>query len=427
MLERTIAIAEQALHLAAESAPYLLLGFLLAGLLHEFVPNDWITRRLGGERIRAVFLAALAGLPLPLCSCAVVPTADALHRKGAGRGPTLAFLISTPETSVESIALTWGLFGGPMAILRPVAALLTAVAAGLAALALGRKSSDSSVVPPHPTDGDACRHASHAHTGCAEHPAASPSGAIGCAAGTAGSNDSPSLRTRLGRALRFAFGPSFDDLFPSIAFGLVTAAAVAALLPDDWIPRAADGTSGLLLLLLVALVSAPLYLCASAATPLAAALVVKGLSPGAALVLLLVGPATNLATIGLVARRFGRGAVVLTLGGVIGMAVGIGMAVDALGWISITETLREHMIEGHSESLPALESIALFVCSVLCARSLQRRWMPGRSSGASPGTRTSALAMPVVPGRIGRNPAPPQETLLDASHALRPGHGRSCR
>ncbi|MFO0690099.1 MAG: SO_0444 family Cu/Zn efflux transporter [Myxococcota bacterium] len=369
MLERTIGIADQALHLAAESAPYLLLGFLFAGILHELVPSGWIARKLGGERIGGVLLAALVGLPLPLCSCAVVPTADALHRKGAGRSSTLAFLISTPETSVESIALTWGLFGGTMAIVRPAVAMLTAIAAGLVSLALSRSPvalGAPSGSPAGPAEAHACGHA-HAESHDARD-------AIGrCDPEDASGTSDESLDFRVRRALRFGFGTLFDDLFPSLLLGLGTAVLVTALLPDDLIPSFLAGRSGLLPLLLVAVASAPLYLCASAATPLAAALVLKGLSPGAALVLLLVGPATNLATIGLVGRRFGRGAVVLYVGMVLGMAIGAGWMVDLFARTSIEQALRTGTIAAHGESIPPIQAAALVVCALLAIRSARRR------------------------------------------------------
>jgi uncharacterized membrane protein YraQ (UPF0718 family) len=384
MIERAIGIADQALHLCAESAPYLLVGFLLAGLLHEFVPSGWIARRLGGERIGGVCLASLVGLPLPLCSCAVVPTADALHRKGAGRSSTLAFLISTPETSIESIALTWGLFGTTMAIVRPVVAMSTAIAAGLVSLVLGR----APIVGPAPTDVPSAAHAGHA----CRHDHALPAtdslrGVIARAEsehsyGTSG--ESFAIRAR--RTLQFGFGTLFDDLFPSLVLGLGTAAFVTALLPDDLIPSLLAGRSGLMPLLFVAVASAPLYLCASAATPLAAALVLKGLSPGAALVLLLVGPATNLATIGWVSRRFGWGAVGLYAGMVLGMAIAAGLMVDVFARTAIEQALRAATISAHGESIPPIQAAALAVCALLAIRSTRRRW-PLRSLGP---VRTSA-------------------------------------
>lgn len=382
MPERTIGIADLALHLSAESAPYLLLGFFLAGVLHEFVPRRWIARRLGGERIGGVFLASLVGLPLPLCSCAVVPTAEALHRKGAGRSSTLAFLISTPETSVESIALTWGLFGATMAVVRPIVAMLTAIAAGLASLALGRNSA-----APQPaaeaeaeaevefgnTESHVCNHA-HRAVQQRRDPIAEYGADLAFE-----SNGGPFV-PRARRALRFGFGTLFDDLFPSLLVGLGTAVLVTALLPDEFLPWLLAGRSGLLPLLIVAVSSAPLYLCASAATPLAAALVLKGLSPGAALVLLLVGPATNLATIGLVARRFGRGPLALYLAAVIGMAIGAGLLVDTFARTSIEQALRTGTIAIHGESIAPLQAASLAACACLALRSTGRRMARRRSS-----------------------------------------------
>ncbi len=376
MTERTIGIADQALHLSAESAPYLLLGFVLAGVLHEFVPSGWIARRLGGERVGGVFLASLVGLPLPLCSCAVVPTADALHRKGAGRSSTLAFLISTPETSVESIALTWGLFGGTMAVVRPIVAMLTAIAAGLASLALGRSSATPEPASEEPFGNTESHVCGHAHRAIQD----GRDSIAGCRPDLSFETNDEPFAPRARRALRFGFGTLFDDLFPSLLVGLGAAVLVTALLPDDFLPSLLGGRSGLLPLLLVAVSSAPLYLCASGATPLAAALVLKGLSPGAALVLLLVGPATNLATIGLVARRFGRGPVVLYLAAVIGMAIGAGLLVDAVARTVIEQALHTGTIAAHGESIAPIQAASLAICALLAARSTGRRMARRRSS-----------------------------------------------
>lgn len=392
MTERTIGIADQALHLSAESAPYLLLGFFLAGVLHEFVPSGWIARRLGGERIGGVFLASLVGLPLPLCSCAVVPTADALHRKGAGRSSTLAFLISTPETSVESIALTWGLFGGTMAVVRPIVAMLTAIAAGLASLALGRSSATPEPASEEPFGNPESHVCGHAHPAIQD----GRDSIAGCRADLSFETNDEPFAPRARRALRFGFGTLFDDLFPSLLVGLGTAVLVTALLPDDFLPSLLDGRSGLLPLLLVAFSSAPLYLCASGATPLAAALALKGLSPGAALVLLLVGPATNLATIGLVARRFGRAPVVLYLAAVIGMAIGAGLLVDTVARTAIEQALRTGTIAAQHESIAPIQAASLVVCALLAARSTGRRMARRRSS---PLQRTGCDLESVHPAR----------------------------
>ncbi|MCX5648201.1 MAG: permease, partial [Planctomycetota bacterium] len=244
---------------------YVVIGLLAAGLVHVFVSRAFLTRHLGGRGFWPVVKAALVGAPLPLCSCSVLPTAFALRERGAGRGATVSFLISTPETSFDSIAVTWALMGPLMAIVRPVAAVLTALGAGFAEAIRGRHEPEPA--PPAP----ACPH---------------------CA-----SDDGEHVETpgRLRRFWQFVVFEMSDEIGPTLALGLLLAGLVAAFVPNDFFTTyLGNRWASMGIMLLVGL---PLYVCATASTPLAAAFMLKGLNPGAALVFLLVGPATNLATI----------------------------------------------------------------------------------------------------------------------------------
>jgi len=255
----------QSWHLFADSAPYLLFGFLAAGLLHGFVSTEAVGRHLGRGRLGPVVKAALLGVPLPLCSCGVLPAALGLRRKGASKGATVSFLVSTPETGVDSIALTYALMDPLMTVARPVAAFATAVAAGAMESFLGKD--EPAMEPPR------------LPCGCREEPL--PAGA------------GPTRRVREG--LRYAFGDLLGDLAGWLVGGFLLAGLISVLVPDTFIQ--AHLGSGPLPLFVMLLVGVPLYMCATASTPIAAALVLKGLSPGAALVFLLAGPATNLASV----------------------------------------------------------------------------------------------------------------------------------
>lgn len=136
------------LYLLLEMAPYLLLGFFIAGLLHSFVPQRWYRKYLGRNDFRSVALSLLFGIPLPLCSCGVIPTAVGMRREGASKGAVTAFLIGTPQTGVDSIAATWSVLGGPFAILRPVAALVTGLFGGLAANAVAKRDESRQAAAP---------------------------------------------------------------------------------------------------------------------------------------------------------------------------------------------------------------------------------------------------------------------------------------
>lgn len=287
---------------------FLLGGFFLAGLLAEFVRSERITRLLGGGGLRPVFLATVLGAPLPLCSCSVVPAARELRRKGANPGAIVAFLISTPETGIDSLLLTYGYLGPAMTIARPLVAVATALVAGIVTLAVARRGAEPAAPgAPEP------------------EPAEVPHDAA-IAAETAPA--ATSLADRLRRAFRHGFVEVFDEL----AFWLVLAFLLSALLdtilgPDAFAPLLPYPVLGMLA---AALAGIPTYVCASGSTPVAAVLIAKGLSPGAGLVYMLTGPATNLTTLALVARLFGRRVLALYLGSIFTVAVLAGLAFDAV-------------------------------------------------------------------------------------------------
>ena len=293
-----------------DAGMYVIFGILAAGLVHVLVSRQWLTRHLGGAGYGTVLKAAVIGAPLPLCSCSVLPAAYALRRKGAGRGATVSFLISTPETSVDSIAVTWALMGPVMAVVRPLAALVTAAAAGFLETLRGP---DEEAVPEAEAacprcHGDTCEHV------------AGPG--------------------RWSRFWRFTVFEMADDIGPTLALGLVLAGVVMALVPDDFF-EAYLGSRWASMAVMLA-VGLPLYVCATASTPLAAALVMKGLNPGAALVLLLVGPATTLATVLTVGRMLGKASAALYVGTIVVVALACGAALDAAVGAMTLKVTSEH-------------------------------------------------------------------------------------
>lgn len=287
--------------LVRETAPWLFVGFLVAGLLKVWIPEAWILRRLGRDDFGAVATAAFAGAPLPLCSCSVLPTALALKDAGASRGATTSFLIATPETGVDSIGVTWALMDPVMTIARPLAALCTALGAGVAVNLFGGPPP----APDAPPD-------SAAHC-CASEPGAPPAGAA-------------PQRSGLRAAGAYAFGPLLRDLAPWLVLGFLLSGLIEVALPDDVFEGALLGGWRAMLVMLVA--GVPLYVCATASTPIAAALMAKGLDPGAALVLLLAGPATNIATMTVVRGFLGGRVLAVYLVSIAAFALLAGWLVD---------------------------------------------------------------------------------------------------
>ncbi len=274
-------------------SPYLLLGFFIAGVLHAFVPSAIYSRYLAGTGLRSVATAAAFGIPLPLCSCGVLPTAVALRRSGASRAASTSFLIATPQTGVDSIAATYSMMGLPFAILRPVAALVTSLIGGLAVGHWERKGALDDV---------------HDKT----------------------SYEFSELPQGFWNKVRETFKYGFFDMMQSIGrwllIGLVVAALITVLLPDDFFSTYARWP--LLNMFVIVLVAVPMYVCATGSIPIAAALMLKGMSPGCALVLLMAGPAANVASMFVVNNAFGRKATVVYLLSIIGGAIGFGVLVD---------------------------------------------------------------------------------------------------
>ena len=296
-----------------EGGFFILIGFAIAGAVHVLLDPDRIVRHLGERSLRSAAIAALLGAPIPLCSCGVLPTAMLLRRKGASREATLSFLVTTPETGIDSVAMTLAFFGPLFALVRPLAAIATGLVAGFVSLRSRAPLSESEGrgEPPSPSP-------EPHHHGAGE--GGDPP--IG--------DTSPVARADVGarRAVRFAFVELFDELGFWLVLAIVLTGILSALLPQDFFARVVPTSFAAMLLMVV--LGIPLYVCASASTPLAALFVAKGASAGAALVFLLVGPATNAATIATVARLFGRPFVRLYLGAVIGVAVGAGLLLDMI-------------------------------------------------------------------------------------------------
>ena len=282
-----------------EMAPYILLGFLFAGLLNEFVKPRTMARHLSGSGLLPVIKAAALGVPLPLCSCGVLPTAVSLRRRGASRAASTSFLIATPQTGVDSIAATYSLLGLPFAMIRPVAALVGAVAGGWAVGRFGGEEKAAS-------DEESC-----------------------CAVGEeeASSGDASPGR-RLLRAVRYGFVDMVGSVGGWLVIGLIVAALNTVTVPESFFTALSDNR--LLAMLAVVAVAVPMYVCATGSIPIAMSLMMKGLSPGIAFVMLMAGPAANFASVMILSRTNGRRATAIYIASVVATAIGFGLVIDCL-------------------------------------------------------------------------------------------------
>ncbi|WP_404298176.1 SO_0444 family Cu/Zn efflux transporter [Halomonas sp.] len=346
------------LDIALSAAPWLLLGLAMAGLIKGLISEDQLTRWVGGRGLGSIVRAAVIGAPLPLCSCGAIPTALALHRGGAERGPTTAFLIGTPGIGIDSLTITYALLGPFMAVARGASAVLTAIVTGLL---VGRTQAP---VAAAATSTSSCE----------------GSCSSGCAGPSKSSKPPAALSQRLARGLRYAFTDILDDISLWLLAGLLVAGALIALVPPQ---QLAEFGSGLGAMLLMAVIGIPMYLCATAATPIAAGLLLAGVSPGTVLVFLIAAPVTSLATLGVFRRELGSRALVAYLTGIMISAVALGLAVDALaGWWQLDIS---RQVEQVQELLPSwIEALALLVLVVLALRPLRRRLSAALSRPTSP-------------------------------------------
>lgn len=294
---------EQILHIINEMSPYLLLGFLLAGLMHAFVPVHLYHKYLAKNNFRSVVNAALLGIPLPLCSCGVIPTAMSLRKEGASKGSVVSFLIATPQTGVDSIVATYSLMGLPFAILRPIIALITALLGG-------------QMVNLFDLQSCWCHHEGHHE----EH-------ACGCGCGCE-SHHHEGFWGKIVEALEYAFVHMMADIGKWLVIGLAVAALITVCVPDSFFAIFAGNS--LLSMLLVLCMAIPMYLCATGSIPIAVALMLKGLTPGAALVLLMAGPASNMASILVIGKSLGKRTQAIYLLTITAAAILFGLAIDYL-------------------------------------------------------------------------------------------------
>ena len=277
----------------AEMSPYLLFGFLVAGLLSVLVSQRLVERHLGGTGLWPLVKASIFGVPLPLCSCGVIPVSMSLHRHGASKGSTISFLLSTPQTGVDSIFVTLSLLGPLFAVFRPLIAFLTGVVGGTLVDVFARSYKDEGQVPPKCTDE--------------------------CCNGDRTSG-------RIARGLRYGFVTLPRDIGRAMLIGLIIAAVISALVPDGYFAEKLG--TGILAMVVMMFLGIPVYVCATASVPVAAALIIKGLTPGAALVFLMTGPATNAASFVTIWKALGKATAITYLATVAGCALLSGILLD---------------------------------------------------------------------------------------------------
>ncbi len=342
-------------YLLNEMAPWLILGLVFAGLLKVFFPQDKVQKYMGKSTTKSAVNASLLGIPMPLCSCGVIPTGISFFRNGASKGATNSFLISTPQTGVDSIFATYSMLGWPFAVLRPIVAFVTGILGGiLTNQFVKEKPAPKAAQKP-------------VFTGFAMAPAAGkptngslltvtpqaqkkPSNGAVCNDSSCGCHAEKPKGNAFMQATHYAFIELLQDIAKWLIIGFLIAALISVVLPDDFFSSFKG--LGFLEILVILAASVPIYICATGSIPIAAVLLLKGVSPGAALVFLMAGPATNVATISVIGSTMGRKSLFVYLGTIIGGAIVFGSLINWLIPADFILSKVMHIHSGEHEMVP---------------------------------------------------------------------------
>lgn len=355
----------QSWNLLIESSVFILFGLFVSGLLRVFLNPGAVSRHLGQGRFKSVLKASLMGIPIPLCSCGVLPAAAALKKQGANNGAVTSFLISTPESGVDSIAITYALMDPIMTVVRPVAGFVTAFSAGIAENLLGKPDLTRPIVPDLSCpvdgccDGQHCRPEVHRNHHC--------------------------FGEKISAGFRFAFTDVWGDLAVWFLFGLLLSGVITVLIPESVFSQYMGGGFGSMLIMLG--VGIPIYICATASTPIAATLILQGVSPGAALVFLMTGPATNITSLTVLTRVLGRRATAIYLTAIALCAVAFGLLVD---WVYAAMGVSARAVVGQAgEAIP--HAVGLAGAVLILILSVQPVWRFIRSRFVKSGMVAASL------------------------------------
>ncbi|MBB1417488.1 SO_0444 family Cu/Zn efflux transporter [Pseudoalteromonas sp. SG44-1] len=397
------------------SAPWLMLGLLIAGLLNVYLPANFLNKHLGKEGFWTTVKAALIGAPMPLCSCGVIPAAIGLRRAGASKSATTAFLVSTPETGVDSVSVSYVLLGPFMAIIRPIAAICSAIVAGV----LVGRDAEKTQTTDHSSEVNNEQKRAATTSCCSTKSAVAEEKASCCSTKSAVVEEKASCCStklaaaeekasccstkpaaveektsccdsssavpasqwqKMKQAVSFSCNKLLSDTMKWLMIGLFFAALVQTYVPESFLSQ---WGSGILAMLVVIVISIPMYICATASTPIAAGLLLSGVAPGAVLVFMLAGPATNVATLGVVANELGKRAVVAYLVGVIGVALIFGFLTDYLvaefGFVVTPLLGEEHQVLPHWLTLLCGTILALLMVRLVLKGALSKYRSTGKS------------------------------------------------
>lgn len=335
------------------SSPYLLFGLLFSGLIHKFVPMSKVKKWLGKDSFSSVLKASLVGVPLPLCSCSVIPTAVTLKKSGASNGATSAFLISTPESGVDSMSITYALIDLPMTLIRPLAAFCSAFFAGALQFMFNDFEYKEEINQEVPAKSSCCSKKK-------ETPKETP------------------IELFKG-VFKYGYGKLIDDISVWLTVGILLGALIEFIVPDNFFTSMGMIENRIMILL----IGVPLYICASASTPIAVSLMLKGLSPGSALLLLLVGPATNISNIAVLQKYIGKKGVALNIFSIVFVALIFSLITDYM-YANFFKLKLSEMLQHHDHGGTWWEVISAIILVILLSKGIYKEEIKPRLKGNSP-------------------------------------------
>jgi uncharacterized membrane protein YraQ (UPF0718 family) len=322
-------IVENIFILANAMSFYILLGLFIAGVLKQLIPNDFISSHLGKSKISSVVKATLLGIPIPVCSCSVIPLAKSLQKEGASKGSVQSFLISTPITGVDSIMATYSFFGWVFTLYRVVTSIVIAIITGVLQNFMEKKETVTSQ-----------------KSSCCTN----------CCSTKEQQKEPFSIQSMMQKSLYYAYYTLFKDIYMSLFLGIIIGALFTTFLPKEVLQPYFEYQ--FLTYLIVLLIAMPLYVCATASLPIAASFLLSGMSGGAAFVFLSAGPATNSVTMGVVAQMFGKKSLLLYIGTIATLSIVFGFLFDTfLGDLEIFNLTKE---SEHVSSIDTLSTLIMF-------------------------------------------------------------------
>ena len=341
-------------YLALDASFWLVIGLFIGGLFKTLIPTSFLQKHLSEEGFSSVIKAAILGAPLPLCSCGVIPAAMGLREAGASKSATTSFLVSTPETGVDSVFITYAMMGPFMAIVRPIAALVSAITTGALVIIFDNKDTENNVID-NAGASSCCESKKEVQeietTSC-------------CSAKHIDEKVKETWLSKIMKGIKYAFTELLDNIIFWLVIGIIFAALVETFVPSDILIKYGTGWTGMLLMLLVGI---PMYVCATASTPLAAGFLMAGISPGAVLVFLLAGPATNMATLGIINKQMGNKTMLLYLTGIMSTALVSGFIVNELVLLWQVD-LGQYLSGSHTHVSSILQIAALVLLLIMSTR-----------------------------------------------------------